>query len=260
MEGKTVVIIILIAVFVIIIGVVIYIITKDKIPETSIPLNFFVGAIDKITKKEVETNFVVVQQNGLAGSNKTIIFQGKTNLEGVLEEVNTTFTENSSYYILNYGNGYYGNAFVWTNQKKVILELYKIGELNISLSNKTNTNFIINLTTDDNQYRQMGFCIKHSIGYLYVETGEFNQIQSPTRLKNEYPDKCYYTFTSLDQASNFTKIINLNYSPSLAGITENDWVELIFFDSDRSYLNDYIIEDINGNDVGGIDYRLLIKN
>jgi len=207
----------------------------------------FVKANDITTKEQIKTNFIVVQ-------NESIIFQGETQISG-LESINLSLdSKGSSPYFLNYGSEYYSNAIYYTGSNNVNLNLYKIGGLNINMMEKTENQYKLNLSVVEGQWRYFGFCIKWSFNYLTVSNSQYIQITPPKRFESF--DKCYLT----EESFNFNESKNLIIDYKiLNALISSDYVNITFFDSDRSYQNKYINEDANGADVGGEDINYLIR-
>jgi len=209
--------------------------------------SFYVKAYDAVTNKLIETDFLVV-------SNNTIQAKGRTNIHGWEEvKIREDLREKYNIYVLNYGSGYYVNRFL-TTDKYAILSLYKIYSPNITLVSFNETNILLNLTLDKGQYRQIGFCLKWSGNILDVSSNNFSLILPPKRLEGKV-EKCYYTYYTLIPNASLPILLSYKLIDKLG---EYDEIEVIFFDSDRNYLNQYTIEGENGEDVGGEDIRFLI--
>lgn len=233
----------------------------------------YIKALDNNT--DIETDFIVV-------INDTIQAQGRTVTGGYEELIVPSLPLNT--YVLNYGGGYYVNRYVYMNSP-LILTPYRIGKIiaeNVTVKDKV---LNISVRAVGGQFRQLGFCVRWSSSILEVKNfdypvgllldtkdmcEEYKFIWNsttyncsvgfinifPQRLANKY-DKCYYTRTTLD--TNQSMSIELEYS-AIKELSEYDDIKILFFDSDRNYLNQYIVEDGNGNDVGGLDYSFVVPS
>lgn len=206
---------------------------------------FYVSAKDYLSGDLKEVNFVGVK-------NGEVIYEGKTSDMG-LKEIKIERDEGMLYF-LNYGGEYYVNKVVIGGGNNVEFELHKIGFLNVSLVNSSNSYYNLKVSPIAGQFRQMGFCVKFSYNYLNINS-EFLSIQQPTRFEDKY-DKCFYTKHSLDYDDEM--IIKLDYEV-LNNLEEDDYIKLIFFDSDRSFENKYIVENREGENIGGDDFEFIIK-
>jgi len=239
----------------------------------------YVEAYDAQTGEKIKANFVVV-------INETIVAEGVTNLKG-LEEATIPNTENENIYILAFSNDYYVQMGLFLNSP-FSLDLYKRGEIELmQVSADTNkVNFTVRAI--NGQYRQFGFCVGWSMSFLDVYNtqylqGEYmnskekcenygltwNKINDtysectleyvnvfPSRLKNTV-DRCYYTLHTLAENENIT--LKLNYD-TIQELSSYDELEIVFFDSDRNYLNKYSVEREDGSNVGGRDYTYILSS
>ena len=278
-KGKTILILMLVGI--IIVGVVVGIFimkkrTDDPLANTKI---IYVETYDAQTEEKIKTNFIVV-------INKTIVAEGTTNLKG-LEEVAVPIIENENIYILGFSDIYYVQMGLFLDNP-FSLDLYKKGEIKL-IDVSTNTKKVnFTIKAENGQYRQLGFCVGWSYSFLgvwnndylqgeYMNTREkcegmglkWQQINDtytkcelgiinvfPSRLKN-IVDRCYYTLHSLNEDENMT--LTLSYD-TIQELGEYDELEIIFFDSDRNYLNKYSIEDMEGNDIGEEDYKFILDS
>jgi len=206
----------------------------------------------------VNTNFIIIEV--YYNNNKTeynIVYDGITStIKNIYEEAEfMTHITNFSLYLLNYGGNYYTNMLVYTGGQSMDMIVDDIGELNITqLPSINNNEYLLNVTSVNGQYRQFGYCVKYSFNYLNISS-KYEKIISPKRLNNEYPDVCFYT--SITLIENMSTIISIPYTV-ITPLNIYDSLELIFFDSNRNYKNEYIIEDEMGNDIGGLDYRFTL--
>ena len=237
----------LVLVSIIIISVVAGIFLMKKQTDTPIvnTQTIYVETYDELTREKIKADFVVV-------INETIVAEGTTNLKG-LEEITIPIIENQNTYILGFSDDYYVQMGLFLNNP-FSLDLYKKGEIKlIGVSTDTKKiNFTIK--AENGQYRQLGFCIGWSVSFLDV-WNNYIEIEPLSRLKTI--DRCYYTKSTLAEDENIT--ITLNYN-TIQELRENDEMEIIFFDSDRSWKNKYIVEKEDGSDVGGKDYKYILSS
>ena len=139
---------------------------------------------------------------------------------------------------------------------QLTMKLHKIGQLNITLINKNESSYIINLKAIDGQYRQIAFCLGWSLNYLYADS-KYVEINIPKMYNDLTYDRCFHTLHSLDYDEDMN--ITINYKTFLE-LTPDDKIEMVFFDSNRDYTNKYIIETNDGKDVGGENYLFTIPN
>lgn len=203
-----------------------------------IDIDIFVKANDVKTDEQIETDFVVVQ-------NEQILYTGKTQKEG-LEEINIKINKNSTMpYFMNYGGEYYSNAGGYSGGKNFNMVLYKGGEPDVTLIFSNESKYILNVSTGDFQYRQIGFCLKWSFNYLNIHSNYDILTENPSRFSSY--DVCYYTLKTLDFYQSMQ--IELDYE-LLNNLIVNDYVEVAIFDSNQDYTRKYVIENINNEDVG----------
>lgn len=222
---------------------------------------FFITFKDIDTKETISTDFVLIHDD-------SIIYTGKTTSS--IEEVKVYGNYSTNQFrIMNFGNNYYTTNYHILSAGTKELELHKIGNVSAKFDFGLNNEYKNITLTSNLYYRDLGYCVRWSKNIL-----EVNDLKSPLlildncndnscslgsstplRLKLKV-DKCWYPQEYIDKNINYTiefEIKNIN------SIDENDYLELYVFDSDRSLLNKQIIEDVNGKDVGGSDYKFVIK-
>lgn len=251
MSKKAIVITLLVFV-VLLVGVSVYLYLKykpDNATNDTIELKVFVRATEADTEKQIKTNFLVYQ-----GEN--IIYTGETQEEG-LEEITLKVRKNFTMpFFMNYGGRYYSNAGGYTGGKNFNIILRKGGTPNVSLIFNNASTYILNISTGDFQYRQIGFCVKWSYNYLEVFSDDSvfpDYLKIPERFKNY--DSCYYTLHSLNNQESM--LIYLKYD-ALSTLTESDYVDVAIFDSDRDYRQHPVLEDGEGKDVAMEDVNFRI--
>jgi len=251
MNKRNLILIILFLLLILIVAVSIIMFKKFRENKEEVELKtLYVKAADAVTNETVVTNFIVVVDNNT-------IKNGKTNLKG-WEEVKIPFVKNI--YLLNYGGEYYTNRFVYFNSP-LNMELWRIGKLNVTMLRYNSTNIVLNLSVNDGQYRRIGFCVKWSMNFLDVYNDDFYILTNQPKRFNERYDRCYYINDGVfsDKEDKRSMIVNLKYK-LIGKLNQYDEIEIVFFDSNRNYLNKLIVEDEKGEDVGGRDYFYIISS
>lgn len=276
---KGTIIVFVVLIIIIIAGVTGFVLWKKKTPTNSINDTqvLYIEAKDAETGEIIKANYMVVINN-------TLYAVGETNLKGK-EEVKVPLIPGKNIYVLAYNDDYYVQRTVYTGYT-VDVELYKKGKIElISVVPLSNKSFNITAKAIGGQYRQYGFCIRWSMSFLDVWSNQFIQgeyINSrekcegiglqwqlinetgkcqleyinvfPTRMTN-LVDKCYYTLQTFaeDEELTFTLHYDILYE-----LGEFDEIDLIFFDSDRNFLNKYTVEGSTQEDVGAPDYKFIL--
>ncbi len=247
MGNKKFVVLIVLFLLVVIVGGVLFIFfNKSKTDVVIVKQVIYVDAIDVKTNKNINTKFIIVQDDG-------IIYDGEVYSDSI-EKIEVNIDVNSTApYFMNYDNDeYYSNAGHYTGGTKFQMEAVKIGELKIEEVSKNETQYVLNITSVGGDFREIGFCLQWSFSYLDIQTN-YILINNPQRFS--MCDKVFHTRLTLNE--NNSMMIVLNYK-LVDELSDDDKLEVTFFDSDRSYLNTYIIENEEGKDVGGVDYLFVI--
>ena len=261
-------------------GIIMFVLLRrdNQDPEVEIPkVDYYLKAIDVETGEYVHTNYAVV-------FGKTLIRNGSIMIDST--ELISLPQNMTPINIMNYGNVFYVNKHVFISPGSYELELMGIGNVTAEYEPGLNPNGgskDITLFTNKN-YRGIGFCARWSTNILKVDNYEYphayelntqesceNQNSQwdvangtcsldsinifPQRFKNKV-DKCWYPQYSITKDSNFT--FTLHYYP-MTEIGSGDYIDLYIFDSDRNYLNSLIVENMQGEDVGGLDYKFTVN-
>lgn len=279
-KGKTIVVLLIIVILVLG-SVATFFMLKNK-GEHKEPIKtktIFVETRDIDDGKRLSSNFIIVINN-------SVIADGTTNTEG-LEEVVIPDVVNQNVYMLAYDSGHYVQMGAILNSP-FSLDLYKKGELKITNLSRSENKIDISIKAENGQYRQLGFCVGWTYSFLDVNNKDYLQGEHlntqekcenynfewikvndthsecasefanvfPARLKNKV-DKCYYARHTLDINGNMTIILNYE---TIQELGSSDEINIVFFDSDRNYLNKYTVEGANLEDIGALDYEYILTS
>ncbi len=283
-KGKLTIVLILVVLIVagIVVGALI-LLKKNKPNEVSVDTQtLYVETYDAKTEEKIKANFIIVV-------NKTIVAEGTTNLKG-LEEITIPVIENQNIHILGFSDDYYVQMSVCIGNPCSV-DLYKKGVVELINVDVDEEKINLTIKAKMGQVRQLGFAIGWSYSFFkvwnndylegeYMDTKEkcenygltwtkINETYSnctleyinvfPSRLKDSV-DISYYTLHTLAEDENMTITLSYSITPTVQEIGKDDNLEIIFYDSDRNAKNKYGVEDMEGNDIGGKDYRFVLNS